>query len=456
MNGRSYKPGRRDSSRTQWLIGLIFACVAMSVAIIGWLYWAPMYVQFKPMALPISVLLLSAVAGLGLVWRQQRMRFFRTEREAEENRARLATIVEASEDAIIGKGLDGTVTSWNASAERLFGYSASEMIGQSITRIVPPNERYKEADTLQRVSRGERVKHSESVLLAKDGRLIAVSMTVSPILNEGGTIIGAARIVRDITERRQKDEKILLLNTELERRVRERTAELEAANRELDAFSYSVSHDLRAPLRAMDGFSMALLEDCAGILDETVQDDLRRIRAASQRMADLIDDMQKLSRVTRTEMRREQVDLAAMAEEIGADLLLTHPGRQVGLVVASDLLVDGDAGMLRLALNNLLENAWKFTARCATARIEVGAREQDGERVLFVRDNGAGFDMAYVGKLFGAFQRLHSIQEFKGTGIGLAIVQRIVRRHGGRVWAEGAVGQGATIYFTLEKKGTDS
>jgi len=197
---------------------------------------------------------------------------------------------------------------------------------------------------------------------------------------------------------------------------------------------------------------MALLEDCAGQLDETAQDHLRRIRTGSQQMADLIDDLQKLSRATRTALQRERVDLTVMAEEIGAELQRIQPGRQVGLVVASDLVVNGDAGMLRLALNNLLDNAWKFTAQRTPACIEVGAREEDGQRVFFVRDNGAGFDMAYADKLFGAFQRLHSIQEFEGTGIGLAIVQRIIHRHGGRVWAEGAIGQGATVYFTLGKR----
>ena len=251
-------------------------------------------------------------------------------------------------------------------------------------------------------------------------------------------------------------EEVHKLNAELEQRVRDRTAELEAANQELEAFSYSVSHDLRAPLRAMDGFSMALLEDCAGKLDETAQDHLRRIRAGSQRMAELIDDLLNLSQVTRTEMRRERVDLTVMAEEIGAELRRLQPDREGNLVVAPALTADADARMLRLVLNNLLDNAWKFTSRRAQACIEVGARELDGQRVFFVRDNGAGFDMAYAGRLFGAFQRLHSTQEFEGTGIGLAIVQRIIHRHGGRVWAEGAVEQGAIVYFTVGKKGTDS
>jgi light-regulated signal transduction histidine kinase (bacteriophytochrome) len=195
---------------------------------------------------------------------------------------------------------------------------------------------------------------------------------------------------------------------------------------------------------------MALIEDYAGKLDATALDYLRRIRSGSERMAGLIDDMLNLSRVTRTEMRLESVNLTDMAEGIGAELRQLQPDRQVEFVVAPALAAEGDAHLLRQALYNLLNNAWKFTGRCAQARIEVGALEQDNGRVFFVRDNGAGFDMAYVGKLFGAFQRLHSTQEFEGTGIGLAIVQRIIHRHGGSVWAEGAVGAGATVYFTLK------
>jgi signal transduction histidine kinase len=236
---------------------------------------------------------------------------------------------------------------------------------------------------------------------------------------------------------------------ELEQRVVERTTQLEAANKELEAFSYSVSHDLRAPLRSIDGFSQALLEDYGDKLDDQGQKDLQRVRAATQRMAQLIDDMLNLSRVTRGEMHRDTVDLSAMAQGIAMELRAAEPERQVDLTIADGVQADGDARLLRVVLENLLRNSWKFTGNHPVAKIEFGVARNNGKAVYFVRDDGAGFDMTYAGKLFGAFQRLHAMTEFKGTGIGLATVQRIVHRHGGRVWAEGKIDQGATFYFTL-------
>jgi len=243
------------------------------------------------------------------------------------------------------------------------------------------------------------------------------------------------------------------LNTNLERRVAERTAQLEAANKELEAFSYSVSHDLRAPLRSIDGFSQALLEDYADKLDGEGKDYLKRVRAATQRMGKLIEDILNLSRVTRTEIHLETVDLSAMAQAIIAELQRSQPESHPEFVAAEGIVAEGDGGLLKVALENLLGNAWKFSGKRAQAKIEFGTTRHDGNPAYFVRDNGAGFDMTYASKLFGVFQRLHDMTEFKGTGIGLATVQRIIHRHGGRVWAEGKVEEGATFYFTLSQPG---
>jgi len=237
--------------------------------------------------------------------------------------------------------------------------------------------------------------------------------------------------------------------TGLEDLVAERTAELQAVNKELEAFAYSVSHDLRAPLRSIDGFGQALLEDYGPELDDTAHDYVRRMSAASQRMGGLIDDLLHLSRLTRREMHCQQVDLSALACSVAQELQSSEPDRQVQILITDGLGAYGDPGLLRILMENLMGNAHKFTARHPTARIEFGALCEGDETIFFVRDDGAGFDMAYADKLFGAFQRLHRVTEFEGAGIGLATVQRIVHRHGGRVWAEGAVEQGATFYFTL-------
>jgi len=226
----------------------------------------------------------------------------------------------------------------------------------------------------------------------------------------------------------------------------------ETASHELETFSYSVSHDLRGPLRAIDGFSQALSEDNADRLDDQGRQHLKRIRSGVQRMGQLIDDLLKLAGVTRAEMRHEHVDLSALARDVAGELREVEPGRAVEVLVADGLVAEGDPRLLRVAIANLLGNAWKFTRSRETARIELGATDKDGTTAYFVRDNGVGFDMTYAGKLFGAFQRLHSSAEFEGTGIGLATVHRVVARHGGRTWAAGEVDRGATFYFTLAQR----
>jgi light-regulated signal transduction histidine kinase (bacteriophytochrome) len=273
---------------------------------------------------------------------------------------------------------------------------------------------------------------------------------VKQIGNHLGVALKHAQLLADlraeVMERLQAQQAVQSLNQGLQRAI----VELQAVNKELEAFSYSVSHDLRAPLRSIDGFSQALLEDYTDLLDVTGQDFLQRIRGATNRMGQLIDDLLNLSRVTRSEMHLELVDLSLLATSICKELQQSQPERQVEFVIQTGLLAKGDTRLLRVILVNLLNNAWKFTSKHTHARIEFGVnKSESGVPVYFVRDDGAGFDMAYTNKLFGPFQRLHGMNEFPGNGIGLATVQRIVHRHGGRVWAEGAVEQGTAFYFTL-------
>ena len=260
----------------------------------------------------------------------------------------------------------------------------------------------------------------------------------SPLPEGGGELGGTIGVAIDITERVRAEEE----------RAR-RAAELATSNAELEQFAYSVAHDLRTPLRGIDGFSQILLEDYADKLDEEGKDHLRRVRAGTQRMGRLIDDLLTLSRVTRGEMRRERVDLSALARGVSEDLRRTGPHRRVTFRIPDVLHADGDARMLRMVLERLLGNAWKFTSKNEHATVEFGAVDRDGSPAYFVRDNGAGFDEAYADKLFAPFQRLHRVDEFEGAGVGLATAQRIIHRHGGEIWAEGEPGKGARFYFTL-------
>lgn len=271
----------------------------------------------------------------------------------------------------------------------------------------------------------------------------------APIRDERSHVVGGVAVTVDITERKRAERELAALKTELEERVRERTAELLAANAELEAFSYSVSHDLRAPLRWIDGFARALEEDHAEELGPSGREYLRQLHESVARMTQLIDALLWLSRVTTRPIDREPVDLGALAREIAGELSESDPTRRVDWVIADDLVVTGDGRLLRVVLDNLLRNAWKFTGGRARARIEVGHEVRRGEHVFFVKDDGVGFDESYADRLFRPFERLHAHEEFEGTGIGLALVRRIVVRHGGRVWAEGKPDEGAAFYFTL-------
>ncbi|MCE9534278.1 MAG: PAS domain S-box protein [Planctomycetes bacterium] len=354
--------------------------------------------------------------------------------------------------------LDGRVVSWNPAAEKIFGFSAHEAIGQYFTFTIPVDVRPHVEGVWNALVVQKGGMRSNNRNLRKDGTIIECEWYNTPLIDEAGRTIGVASLVQDITEKLQNEEAIRRLNANLEKRVHERTAQLAAANQELEAFCYSVSHDLRAPLRSIDGFSLALLEDCHDLLNADGQDYLRRVRAASQRMGELIDDLLNLSRVSRAELHSTRVDLSSLARKIADGLHTTNPERRVEWVIAPSLIAQGDRNLMTILLENLLGNAHKYTSRHERARIEVGGLSDEGRMVYFVKDDGAGFDEAYADKLFKPFQRLHRPDEFDGHGIGLATVNRIIRRHGGQIWANGEVERGAAFYFTLDsaKSGGDS
>lgn len=489
---------------------------------------------------------------------------------------RLAAIVESSDDAIISKDLNGIVTSWNMGAEKLFTFTATEMIGSSILRLIPVDRHDEETLILGKIKRGEKIEHFETQRQTRDGRLIDVSIAASPIKDLSGMVVGVSKVARDITEtkktqqalrssenqfrtmanaipqlvwtarpdgsifwynqrwyeytgttpeqmegwgwtrvhdpamlpqvmerwkasiasgktfemefplrgndakfrwfltrivpikdangnveqwfgtntdisqKREAAEEIKRLNADLERRVIERTAQLEAANKELDAFTYSVSHDLRTPLRTMDGYSQAVLEDFGPQLPAEGQRFLQTIRDGAQRMGALIDDLLSFARLSRSPLNKQPVDMNRLVRDTLEALAFQREDRKLTISVANLPPCEGDANLLKQVWENLLSNAQKYTGKCDHASVEVGFQLEHGKTIYFVRDNGTGFDMQYAGKLFSVFQRLHRTDEYEGTGVGLAIVERIVRRHGGRVWAEAAVGRGATFYFDLD------
>jgi PAS domain S-box-containing protein len=515
----------------------------------------------------------------------------------------LAAVVDSSDDAIISKSLDGTITSWNRGAEMVFGYPASEAVGQPMLMLIPPERVAEESDILARIGSGQSVEHFETVRVRKDGKRIDVSVTISPIKDGSGAIIGASKIARDISERKQAkdrlagqakelsyqagelarsrqtletqtimlqsvldsiseglvaadetgkfllwnpaatrivgmgaenvppgewnqhygvylpdavtpfppeqnpllrairgevcvaemylhnpelesgvwietsasplrnrdgvvrggviairditqrrldEQEIRKLNEELEERVVERTAQLAAANQELEAFTYSVSHDLRAPLRHIGGFSKILSEDFGAAMPAEAQSHLQRIADGVHRMGLLVDELLNLARVGRHALNLQTAGLNSMVEEVVSMLQPETQGRVVEWKIADLPSVECDPILVKQVFQNLLANALKFTRIRQRAVIEISSREKGGQVVVAVRDNGVGFNMKYSDKLFGVFQRLHRAEDFEGTGIGLATVHRIIHKHGGRVWAEAEIDKGATFYFTLE------
>jgi len=398
-------------------------------------------------------------------------------RETEAQLRHQSELMDHADEALIVREEGGVIRFWNKGAAALYGWSAAEALGQR-THVLLRTEgvRLEEKDEqLLRTGHWE----GELTHTTRDGRRVFVESRQTATHADDGHLL-ILESDRDITARRQAEATVLQLNDQLEQRVRERTAELESANRELEAFCYSVSHDLRTPLRTIDGFSQATLEDYGERLDDTGRDYLNRVRNGCRNMDQLIDDLLRLSRVTRDQMRRESVDLTALAHAAVRLLHERDPERSVDIRIAPGLSAVGDTQLLHAALFNLLANAWKFTSKNPAPVIEVGSGDggqgssfakatadrsgfrvqETGENaqcarphdtpVFFVRDNGVGFDMQYANKLFNAFQRLHSVQEFPGTGIGLATVARIIHRHGGRIWVEAAIERGATFYFTLE------
>jgi PAS domain S-box-containing protein len=371
----------------------------------------------------------------------------KTEEALRQSEERFRLLVSGVEDyAILILDREGRVVSWNNGAERIKGYRAEEILGQHFSRFYTTEdvERGKPVLALKLAAENGAFK-DEGWRVRKDGTRFWANVAITALHDRKGQLRGFGKVTRDSTERKQAQDALERQRNELARS----NAEMRAANRELEAFSYSVSHDLRAPLRSIDGFSLALLEDYSEKLDDEGKKHLERVRAATQRMGTLIDDLLNLARVTRASMRLEAVNVSEVATEVAEGLQKAQPDRKVDFRIEKGLDAMADSHLLRIALENLLGNAWKFTSKRASARIEFGKTKNNGTSAFFVRDDGAGFDSAYADRLFGAFQRLHAMTDFPGTGVGLATVQRIIHRHGGRVWAESSVGRGATFYFTL-------
>jgi len=387
-----------------------------------------------------NILAILFLAGGAFTIHQEMVRRWKAEKElrASEERFRLMAS-SVKEYAIFMLDTEGKVASWNVGAERIKGYRAEEIVGRHFSRFYPPEDANQDKPENQLKIAAENGQiEDEGWRLRKDGSRLWANVVITAIRDQSGTLLGFCKVTRDMTERRQ-----------IQEAIQRKNAQLETSNRELDAFSYSVAHDLRAPLRAIDGFSLALLEDYQDHIPPQGKLYLERVRSGALRMAQLIDDLLKLARISRQQVERSQVDLTRLAEEIAVQLRDSSPDRQVRFLAAPGISVDGDRNLLRIVLENLLGNAWKFTSKKAEARVELGMKNGDGARVIYVRDNGAGFDMQYADKLFGVFQRLHRENEFSGTGVGLVTVQRIIHRHGGKIWAEAAPDEGATFYFVL-------
>ncbi|MBA3774259.1 MAG: PAS domain S-box protein [Ramlibacter sp.] len=356
-------------------------------------------------------------------------------------------MLDQANDAIVVHELDRRVRYWNQGAQRLFGWTAEQAMGRTITQLLGAAAALSDEAAHTLLARGDWV--AEVVCRAADGRVLEVERRFTVIHDEGNSPVAVLSVSADITQRKHAERQVALLQLALEARIRERTAQLEESNQELRTFSYSIAHDLRAPLSSIDGFSTVLQERLGHIADDTSRHFLQRMRTGVRQMSNLIDALLALAHLSDAELLRDEVDLSALAHEWLSRKREQDPSRSVDMVIHATPPVTGDKVLLSDMLENLLGNAWKFTSKRAHAHIEFGAVQADGITTFHLRDNGAGFDPALAAKLFSPFQRLHGAREFEGTGIGLAVVRKIVSRHGGRVWAEALDGQGASFYFTL-------
>src|SRR5947209_5476875 len=377
----------------------------------------------------------------------------RAEEGLRESEARKAAILESALDCIISINHLGEIIEFNAAAEKTFGYPRAKVLGRELSEtIIPPSLRDQHRRGLEHyLATGEGPvlgKRIEMPAMRADGTEFPVELAITRIGLEGPTMFTAC--LRDITDRKRAEGEIRKLNEDLERRVTERTVELEAANKELEAFTYSVAHDLRAPMRHIDGFSKILLQEFGAQLDSDAQRYMQRIQEGVRNMGRLVDDLLNLARTGRKELAVELTGLKSLVEEVLKDLKAEVEGRQIEWQIDPLPFVECDPGLMRQVFSNLLLNAIKFTRPRERAFIQVWQRAMNGQTVIFVRDNGVGFSMKYADKLFGIFQRLHRLEDFEGTGVGLATVQRILRKHGGHIWAEAEIDKGATFYFTVE------